>query len=523
MSVQAAINEERVRQQLLAIERQERILVARDELIPYAKLMTPDPNDHENTAVTRYVAAKVHRVIAASLEEVEAGRIKKLILTVPPRHGKTELASKMFPSWFVGRDPSRSIVVCTYNNNYAKDLGRGVRHYMRMPIYKEVFPTCRLMPGSVAADRIQTTHKGLIVFTGREGTITGRGGDLIVIDDPIKNSDEARSQTIRDQVWTWYQRDVISRSMTDQAAVIIIQTRWHEDDLTGRITDPENPCYTHETAEGFHIVDLPALAIDMNDPLGRSPGEALWPERFGRAWLIDAKRRDPAGFSALYQQQPAATDGEFFDKEEIVTYQPHELPQNLRIYAASDHAVATKAENDRTCLLIVGVDDEDNIWVLDCWWKRAKTDVVVAAMIALMRKWQPIRWTAEKDHISKSIEPFLKKRMREEQVYCALNQITAHSDKKQKAQPLKGRMAMGKVLFPAKAKWFSAARDEMLKFDKARHDDFVDALANIARGLHTMQTGSRPKVSKPTAKVGTFAWVKEQSKKKNSTFVRSEY
>lgn len=523
MSVHAAVDQERLRQQLLAIERQERIIAARDELIPYAKIMTPDPNDYYNTAVTKYTAAKVHRVIAASLEEVEAGRIKKLILTVPPRHGKTELASKMFPSWFVGRDPSRSIVVCSYNNNYAKDLGRGVRFYMKMPIYRDIFPACQLMRGSVAADRIQTTHKGLIVFTGREGTITGRGGDLVVIDDPIKNSDEARSQTIRDQVWTWYQRDVLSRSMTDQAAVIIIQTRWHEDDLVGRVTDPENPCYTHETAEGFHIIDLPALAIDMNDPLGRAPGEALWPERFGRPWLLDAKRRDPSGFSALYQQQPAATDGEFFEKDEIVTYQPHELPKSLRIYAASDHAVATKAENDRTCLLIVGVDENDDIWVLDCWWKRAKTDVVVAAMISLMRKWAPLRWTAEKDHIAKSIEPFLKKRMQEEQVYCALNQITAHADKRQKAQPLKGRMAMGKVRFPAKAKWFPAAREELLKFDKGRHNDFVDALANIARGLHTMYTGSRPKVQKPQPKVGTFAWVKDQAKKKSASFVRSEY
>lgn len=521
------LSEEKLRRQLYAIERQERILAARGELIPYAEMMTPDPNFPDDFTKTRYISAKVHKVIGAALEEVEAGRIKKLILTVPPRHGKTELCSKLFPSWFVGRDPTRSIVVCSYNTTYAEDLGRSVRKYMKSPVYQDIFPKSKLMVGSASAGRLETTYKGLLIFTGRDGTITGRGGDLVVIDDPIKNSDEARSPTIRDQVFTWYQRDVLSRSMTDAAAVIIIQTRWHEDDLVGRITDPNNPCYTAAEAEGFKIIDLPALATSEQDPMGRQIGEPLWPERFGRKWLLDFKARDPDGFSSLYQQQPAATDGNYFAADEIVTYQPNELPSNLVYYAASDHAVATKTTSDRSCIIVVGVDENDVVWIVDVWWKRAKVDRVVEAMLAMMKKYEPRTWAAEKAHIEKSIEPFLRKRMAEEGVYCFIKQLPGQVDKEQKAQALKGRMAMGMVRWPSRAAWFHAARDEMLKFPKARHDDFVDTLANISRSLHKMHTAPRQQKKEQGPPVGSWSWVKKQAelkrKRETASFARSDY
>ena len=525
LSYAPVINRAAALNQLKLIERQERVILARNEIIPFAQIMTPDPTYPDDTSATKYMAAKVHRVIAAALEEVEAGRIKKLILTVPPRHGKTELCSKLFPAWFVGRDPTRSVVVCSYNNRYAEDLGRAVRAYMKMPLYRELFPNSKLRQGEMASDRLNTTYKGLLVFTGREGTITGRGGDLVIIDDPIKNSDEARSPTIREQAWTWYKRDVLSRSMTDQAAVIIIQTRWHEDDIVGRIIDPTNPEFSEEEAGDFKIINLPALAYGDDDPLGRADGEALWPERFSREWLLKTKARDPEGFSSLYQQQPAAVDGSYFTRDDIVAYQPHELPKQLTYYAASDHAVDTKSRNDRTCLMVVGIDAEGVIWVVDVWWRRAKVDVVVEAMLKLMEKYELRHWAAEKDQILKSIEPFLRKRMRETETYCYIKPLPTHKDKQQKAQPLRGRMSMGMVRMPAKAPWFQQAKDELLKFDKARHDDFVDTLANIARSLHTMQSAPKERKVKPLPKVGTWAWVKEQHKREQrvTTFAGSDY
>jgi predicted phage terminase large subunit-like protein len=227
---------------------------------------------------------------------------------------------------------------------------------------------------------------------------------------------------------------------------------------------------------------------------GRAPGEALWPERFGVDYLNGFKRRNPRGFNALYQQRPTPDDGDFFKAEYIREYLPHEVPprEKLRIYMASDHAVAQKQENDRTCILVVGVDVNDNIWVLDCFWKRAKTDEVVEKLIALFKKWKPLRWWAEDDHITKSIGPFLRKRMRESQVYMAHSKVNAYADKLKKAQAIQGRMSMGMVLFPKTAPWYQDARDEILKFPRARHDDFVDALSTLGRGMGVMVAPAAP-------------------------------
>jgi hypothetical protein len=144
--------------------------------------------------------------------------------------------------------------------------------------------------------------------------------------------------------------------MSDTGAIIIIMTRWHEDDLVGRLTDPTNPHYNAEEAAQWKIINIPAIAGE-DDILGREPGEALWPERFGLDYLESFRRRNPVGFSALYQQEPTPADGDFFKVEHAAHLSQQERPKNLRVYAASDHAVGTKQTNDRTCLLIVGVDE----------------------------------------------------------------------------------------------------------------------------------------------------------------------
>ena len=290
-------------------------------------------------------------------------------------------------------------------------------------------------------------------------------------------------------------------------------TRWHEDDLIGRLTDPKNPCYNGDEARQWKRITIPALAED-NDVLGRAPGEALWPDRFGVDYLMSFKRRNPRGFNALYQQRPTPEDGDFFKAEYLRTYLPEDRPalKDLRVYMASDHAVAQKQENDRTCVVVAGVDKADNLWILDCWWKRAKTDEAVEKLIDLFAKYDPLRWWAEDDHITKSIGPFLRKRMRERHVYMAHSKVNAYSDKLKKAQAIQGRMSMGMVLFPKNAPWFQDAKDELLKFPRARHDDFVDALSTLGRGLGVMVAPAAAVAPDTGPKVGTYGWLKAAAK-----------
>jgi predicted phage terminase large subunit-like protein len=161
----------------------------------------------------------------------------------------------------------------------------------------------------------------------------------------------------------------------------------------------------------------------------------------------------------------------------------------------------------------VGIDEEDNIWVLpDLFWRRAQTDVVCDAMLDQFRRNAPLLWWAEKGHISKAIGPFLRKRMQEEKIYCAIDEVTPSKDKQTRAQAIRGRMAMGKVFFPKFAGWWPAAQLELLKFPAARHDDFVDWLAHIGMGLNLQVGASAPSKADTGPRTGTLAWVKHSSK-----------
>lgn len=481
---------------------------AREKFLNFTKLMMPDPDDPDDISRSRYIVQHFHTLIAEALEKVERGEILRLIITLPPRHGKSELASRKFVPWYLGRNPYNSVILTSYNDQLAEDVGRDVRATIQSSMFQQVFPTCRLRKGSAASDRIQTTEGGLAVFVGAGGTLAGRGGDIVLIDDPVKGSEEADSPTQRGKMWTWFTQDVMSRLMTSLGAVIIIMTRWHEDDIVGRLTDPKNPCYNQEEAEVWKIIHLPALAED-NDPLGRAKGEALWPERHSSDRLIAMRRINQRGFNANYQGRPTPEDGEFFKRSWIVTYQPHELPKNLRYYAASDHAVGTKQEHDRNCLMIAGVDEFDDIWVHpELYWERSDTEKTVEAMLDKMERFKPIIWWGENEHIFKAIGPFLRKRMEERKIYCALEPVSPAKDKQVKAQAIRGRMSMRKVRFPGFAPWWADALDELLKFPRARHDDFVDPLGHIGRGLGRLIKAVTPVKSTHEPPTGTFAWIK---------------
>lgn len=518
-------NEElkQIEQRLALLKRQQKAMKARESLLDFTEFTMPHPEDPNNVEMSAYEAARFHRIIAADLDKFLRGELKhddgsectQLIFCMPPRHGKTELATKRLAAQFSGNNPTKDVIVAAAGDELANDFGADVRAIMHSPAYKQVFPGFKLRRGGNAKDNIQTEKGGRLIFSGKGGQINGRGAHLLLVDDLYKDAEEARSQTQRDKAWEWLVKVALYRRM-GKRLTLITMTRWHSDDIIGRLTDPENPHYNAEEAAKWKVIRLPGLA-EEDDPLGRKPGEALWPEKrrdgscYDERYHLDNMRRDPLGFAALTQQRPTVADGVLFKRENIQFYEPGDLPQNLRIYCASDHAVATGQRNDFTVLLKVGIDEQNNIWVLDCFRSKVTSDKAVEAMLAMAGgKQKPILWWAERGHISKSIGPFLRKRMLETGTYINIVEVTPIGDKEQRAQSIAARVAMGKVYFPKMAVWTEKVVNEMLAFPNGTHDDAVDALAYIGLGLQN-QFGPGKSVNRNSVKppeFGTLEWVK---------------
>jgi predicted phage terminase large subunit-like protein len=495
-----------LQRELQLLERRKKILDARDSLMTFTKLTMPHVEDPNDIGRSMYEPAAFHHEVAKVLEHVVRAEIPQLIFCMPPRHGKTELATKRLAAWYSGLNPHHDIIVASASDLLATDMGADVRAIMHSPAFKQIFPEHKLRRGGNAKDNIQTDKGGRLIFAGRGGTINGRGAHLLLVDDLYKDAQEAASETIRNQTWDWFTKVALYRRMGKRLTVLTM-TRWHSDDIIGRLTDPENPHYNEAEAKAWKIIRLPGLAED-DDPLGRKPGEALWPERYDTEYHRGNMRRDPLGFAALTQQRPTVADGVLFRRENVQFYKPAELPEELRYYCASDHAVGTNQRNDPSCFVKVGVDKQNNIYVLDCFWQKVPTDRAVEAMLTMASgDKRPLLWWAEKGHISKSIGPFLYKRMQESGVYINLVEVTPAKDKEQRAQSIAARVAMGKVFFPRDAFWTERAINEMLAFPNGNHDDFVDALAYIGLGLQS-QFGASVKKKVEEPRFGTLGWVK---------------
>jgi predicted phage terminase large subunit-like protein len=506
-----------INKQIALLKRQQKAIEARTNLIAYTQFTMPDPEDPNDVERSRYEAVGFHRKVGAVLDQFLRGELyfsdgrfcHQLIFCMPPRHGKTELATKRLVAQYSGNNPHHDVIVAAAGDDLAGDFGADVRAIVHSPQHKQVFPSHKLRRGGNAKDNIQTDVGGRLIFAGKGGQINGRGAHLLACDDLIKDANEARSQTMRDQTWDWLVKVAFYRRM-GKRLTLLTMTRWHSDDPIGRLTDPENPHYNAEEARNWMIIRLPGLA-EEEDPLGRAPEEALWPERYDFDYHKANQRRDPLGFAALTQQRPTVADGVLFRREDIQFYKPGDLPEDLRIYCASDHAVATGQRNDFTVMLKVGIDRQSNIWVLDCFRAKVSSDKAVEAMLAMASgKDKPLLWWAERGHISKSIGPFLRKRMLETGIYINVREVTPANDKEQRAQSIAARVAMGKVYFPVDKLWTEKVVNEMLAFPNGIHDDAVDTLAYIGLGLQSQfappSKSDNKKIAKPA--YGTLAWVK---------------
>lgn len=425
----------------------------------------------------QFEAAGHHRRIAEALEKVERGEIDRLMIFAPPRHTKTELATKRFVAWYLGRHPDRQVISASYNSDLSTDYGRAVRNIVAGPEFANLFPGVALAEDSKAAERWNTNNGGAYVAAGVGTSITGRGAHLVLIDDPLKGRQEADSETRRDLVWKWYLADVRTRLMPN-AAIVIIQTRWHEDDLAGRLL-----AQAKATGEGWHVVDLPAICSD---------GTALWPEWFP---LEDLRRTEreigSREWNALYMQNPTPEEGNFFKREWFKTYKAEHKPEYLRIYGASDYAV-TADGGDYTVHGIAGVDTKGDLYVLDWWRGQTTTDVWIDILLDMAARHKPLMWAEESGQILKSLGPFIDRRMEEREVFFPREQFVSGHAKDIRAQAIRGRLSQGKVYFPEYAPWLSPLMSEMLSFPAGKNDDCVDVMSLFGRMLDQMSPAEKP-------------------------------
>jgi predicted phage terminase large subunit-like protein len=416
-----------------------------------------------------YEPAQHHWQIAEKLEAVERGEIKRLMIFMPPRHGKSELASRRFPAWYLGRNPNKQIIGCSYSTDLAVEFGRDVRNIFNMREMNTLFGVS-LRADSKAAGRWNTSQGGCYLAAGVDKGITGFGANILLIDDPIKDRKEAESETVRQNAWDWYTSTAYTRLMPG-GAVVVIQTRWHADDLAGRLLEAQE-----HGGDQWEVLSLQAINDD---------GQALWPEWYDVEQLSRIKGViGPRDWSALYQQEPMPQTGDFFQMEWFEYYD--ELPKQTRFYITSDYAV-TAGGGDYTVHLVWCIDAEENIYIVDMWRGQTDTNTWINALIGLINRYRPDQIGEENGQIIKSVGPFIEKKMQESSCYCYRQQYPSVADKATRAQSFRGRASQGKVFLKKGADWLDVLLKELLTFPAGKHDDIVDTCSLIGRMLQEMK------------------------------------
>lgn len=448
------------------LPRKELVKKASGSLLDFARLQHPS-----------YKTPPHIRLLAEKLEAVERGEITRLIINMPPRHGKTELASKIFPAWFMGRNPDKFVISTTYAQELADDYGRAVRDKIRDEQFGEVFQGVKLSQTSQSAKRFALSTGGVYFAVGVGGPITGRGAHLALIDDPIKGREEADSEAQRRTIIEWYRSVLYTRLMPGASAIIIINTRWHEEDLAGWVQ-------IEQEHEGWEVLSMPALADptpEEPDLIGREKGEALWPESYPVEDLMRIRKAvGSREWNALYQQRPTADEGNIFKRAWWKWWEQRDaegkmvLPKIEYVIQSYDTAYSEKKTADYTAITTWGVfnDEQDvpNVILLSCFNDRVEYPELRAKAKELYKKYNPDIVVIENKSSGSSLVQDLR------QAGIPLSSYNPDRDKVSRAHSIETLHESGRVWLPKGKWWAEALVDQAAKFPNGRHDDMVDSM-----------------------------------------------
>jgi len=432
-----------------------------------------------------------HALICEALDALERGEIKhnRLMIFMPPGSAKSTYGTKLFPQYFFGRNPQLSAIVASHTGELAESWGRKIRNGILDADFAEIFPTVSVAGDNASASRWATNQGGEFLAAGVGGTIAGRRADLGVIDDPVANRQDADSEGVREKTWQWYVNDFFTRLKPDSKQVLIM-TRWHQDDLAGRLLDRER--------DKWRVLKLPMLA-GPNDPLGREEGGRLWAEWFTDD-MLESAQKDPRSWISLYQQEPRPVEGAEFKRNWIQRYASPPKVSNKLILVdpAGDPArsAGKRKKSDFTAMWVLALGPDENVYVVDGLRDRLNLTQRADALFALHKKHKPMQVRYEQYGLQADIE-HVKSEMERRQYRFAIKEVGGQVEKNARIRRLIPYFEGGRMWFPVtmpretiEGKPYDVVADfveqEYATFPVGRYDDSFDCLARLAEPSLTL-------------------------------------
>lgn len=455
-------------------------------MISHTKYLTPSELAI-NLSKDKWKLAKHLQFMESKLMNTISEPNTNLIVNLPPRHGKSEFISKYFPLWFLNNNPDKRVVLVSYQKSIAAGWSRRIRDLIDNNKNLLNFELSKTHRKSNSFD-IQN-HEGGLFATGIGGALTGLGADLLIIDDPVKNDEQANSLTYRDKTWDWFNSTAITR-LEPGGNAIIVMTRWHDDDLTGRILSN----YGEDELKSWSCIVLPAIAKE-NDAINRKFGEPLWAERFPLAELEKfRKRMGEYWFASLYQQEPLPTGFtifkrcnfryfddrrthlEYFDSENVMRAVDKSA---ITIMATCDLAISARETADFTVIIIFGKSKDNNIFIIDVIRQRFETTNHLPLLQSVYQRYRPALIGVENVQYQKSlIQQAIKSGL-------PVKSLRPDKDKISRALMIASQLENGMIYFQRNADYLPEFEKELLNFPKSRHDDQVDAFSYIIQMIYS--------------------------------------
>ena len=436
---------------------------AYDDLIAFCKHMQPD-----------YIVGKHHRLLADMLMAIEQGDKDRICVNIPPRHGKSQLVSIMFPAWFLGRNPNKKVMMVSHTTDLAVDFGRKVRNLIATEDYTAIFPTVKLAIDSKSAGRWNTNTGGEYYACGIGSSIAGRGADLLLVDDPHSEQDVINGNfEVFEKAYDWFTFGARTRLMPG-GRVAIIQTRWHMDDLTGRVTKDMSQ---NDRSDQYEVVEFPAILKVEDKKTKKEVEKPLWPEFFDMEALLRTKASMPVfQWNAQYQQEPTAEEASIVKREWWMKWKDEQPPLCEYIIMSLDAAAETHNRADFTALTTWGVflnenDNTHNIVLLNSIKKRLEFPELKALAMEEYGDWNPDSFIVEKKSAGTAVYQEMRR------MGIPVQEYTPHrgsGDKLARLNSVTDIVSSGLVWVP-ETRWAEELIEEVAGFPFMSHDDLVDS------------------------------------------------